>query len=150
MIFSAFERFRGVVLAPHGVGAVVVPEEQRGDYESGVAVFGGERWRVRTGRITASKPGAFVAVWRRGEGGVTEPFPDDDGVDGLLVFVEFAGRFGVFRFTVEHLRELGVVSSHGGGGKRGFRVYPAWCEGLNAQAGRSQRAQAKAFSELVG
>ncbi|MFC8523647.1 MULTISPECIES: MepB family protein [Micrococcaceae] len=35
-----------------------------------------------------------------------------------------------------------------GDGKRGFRVYPAWCTDLISQASRTQRAQAAAFSEL--
>ncbi|MCI1635496.1 MAG: MepB family protein [Bifidobacterium sp.] len=53
----------------------------------------------------------------------------------------------MFRFTKEHLEELGITTGiHPG--KRGFRVYPSWCMGLNTGAINTQRKQARAFQEL--
>jgi hypothetical protein len=50
----------------------------------------------------------------------------------------------VFRFTKTHLDQLGITAgTHSG--KRGFRVYPSWCTGLNASATETQREQARAF-----
>ena len=129
-------------------GPVIEVEEQNSDYESGVARIGEERWRIRTARITPTKSGAFVAVWKRGEDGATRPFSAEESMSGLFVFVEEQERFGVFRFTTAHLISLGYVSSDLHPGKRGFRVYPAWCTELNPQASRTQRAQGVAFSEL--
>lgn len=126
----------------------VRPEEQNGDYESGIAVLGTGTWRVRTARVTPTKPGAFVAVWQRAADGSTQPFDADDPTAGLLVLVEDEERFGCFRFTAEHLADLGVLRSTRHPGKRGFRVYPAWCSALNPQAARGQRAQAPAFTDL--
>lgn len=163
MGFSAFDHYRAVVLSAQGLAASVAPEEQSGDYEAGLAVIRDdagrvERWRVRTARVTPTKAGAFVAVWRRAADGGTEPFPADEDLSagtghaaratGLLVFVEDGGRRGVFRFTAEHLRELGITSSAQRAGKRGFRVYPSWCAELNRQAQRTQAAQARAFQIL--
>ncbi|MGO1570550.1 MAG: MepB family protein, partial [Canibacter sp.] len=72
-----------------------------------------------------------------------------DDCEGLMVFVSEAGRFGVFAFTREHLTTLGIVQSSLTQGKRGFRVYPSWSTNLNAQAVRTQRAQANAFTDLT-
>lgn len=142
MLFSALEDY-----AAHlGEPVSVTPEEQNSDYASGLAHFQGASWHVRTARITPTKPGAFLAFWRRDIDGTTAPFGRDDAGAGLLVFVEDEGRRGVFRFTAAHLEVLGIITGDRPG-KRGFRVYPAWCEELNPQATRSQRAQAPAFQE---
>ena len=140
MQFSAFEAYAALV----GTTAAVAPETQNSDYESGIVQLGGKAWHIRTARNTPTKPGAFVAFWRRGADGGTLPFRDDDLAAGLLVFVEQQGRNGVFRFTGAHLAALGITSG-GRSGKRGFRVYPSWCAGLNPQATATQRAQASAF-----
>lgn len=142
MGFPAFETYAAVRRIP----VAVTPAAQNSDYESGVARIGDETWHIRTARNTPTKPGAFVAFWQRDAGGTTAPFADDDLTAGLCVFVEQQGRRGVFRFTSAHLAELGITSVKRLG-KRGFRVYPSWCEGLNAQAGAAQRAQGSAFQE---
>ncbi len=145
MHFSALERYRIQSRMAH---LDAVPEEQSGDYESGRVKIGAHLWRIRTARITPTKPGAFVAVWSRTLDGKTEPFRPTDECDGLMVFVEEGPRFGVFTFTREHLIELGVVQTSSSPGKRGFRVYPSWCANLNAQATRTQGSQAAAFVDL--
>nr|WP_245324973.1 MepB family protein [Microbacterium amylolyticum] len=129
------------------MNVAVTPEEQNTDYEAGIAQIGGEDWHIRTARNTPSKPGAFVAFWRRDADGVTAPFAEDDQAAGLLVFVNRQDRRGVFRFTGRHLADLRITSGKRPG-KRGFRVYPTWCEDLNAAATATQRAQALAFQEL--
>ena len=146
--FHAFKRFIDLVSAPADAQPVIQGEEQNSDYESGIVRIGTEQWRIRTARITPTKPGAFVAVWKRSENGMTRPFTADESMSGLLVFVAEKARFGVFKFTTADLVTLGYVSSDRYPGKRGFRVYPAWCTDLNSQASRTQRAQAAAFSEL--
>lgn len=123
----------------------VAPEPQNSDYESGSAVIGEEVWHIRTARTTPTKPGAFVAFWRRDDNGETAPFPSTDASAGLLVFVAQGNNRGVFRFTRDHLAQLGITSAPTRAGKRGFRVYPSWCTDLNPQATRSQRTQAPAF-----
>lgn len=141
MKFSAFQGYASAM----GIPVVVSPEAQNSDYESGLALIGGQYWHIRTGRNTPNKPGAFVAFWRRDAQGTTEPFSDAEIDAGLLLFVHHQDQRGVFRFTVEHLAQLGSSRSNGPG-KRGFRVYPPWCTALNAQATVTQRAQNPAFS----
>ena len=149
MRFSAFDWYVEHFLGLRTGVVSVAPEEQNSDYESGLVVLSGQHWRLRTARVTPRKAGGFVAVWRRSEQGATEPFEADEDVTGLAVFVvEEDHRRGVFWFTAAHLRELGITSSRGHPGKRGFRVYPPWCTGLNRQASRTQAAQAPAFMRL--
>lgn len=148
MQFRALNDFFDTVGDRYGTPGTPQPEEQNGEYESGSVMIGTERWRIRTARVTPRKPGAFVAVWMRNEKGETIPFASDEEVAGLLVFVREAENFGVFRFTASHLAMLGVTRSSVHPGKRGFRVYPRWSEGLNGQATRTQQAQAEAFIML--
>jgi hypothetical protein len=143
MQFNAFALHSAQV----GITAEVVPETQNSGYESGIVQIDDELWHIRTARNTPTKPGAFVAFWRRDDEGNTTPFSDDDPAAGLLVFVDQPDQRGVFRFTDDHLAELGITSGRLPG-KRGFRVYPSWCTDLNVQAARTQRAQAPAFQEL--
>ncbi|MGO4681288.1 MepB family protein [Microbacterium sp. 2MCAF23] len=143
MRFTAFAAYSAGV----GMAAEVIPEMQNSDYESGIVQICDEAWHIRTARNTPTKPGAFVAFWQRDAEGSTAPFSDDDPAAGLLVFVEQQGRRGVFRFTGAHLTELGITAGRRPG-KRGFRVYPRWCTGLNVQATATQRAQAPAFQEF--
>lgn len=130
-----------------GIAVSVVSESQSSDYESGLAQIDGFEWHVRTARNTPSKPGAFVAFWRRDIEGQSQPFSDDSMNSGLLVFVRNHAQRGVFRFSADHLAELGITAVGSQPGKRGFRVYPAWCEGLNPHAKAMQRAQSSAFEE---
>ncbi len=170
MRFSSFERLLGLRYPEAGAagaaGAAGVagaaaaegplatvegpwPEEESSEYESGPVRLGGELWRIRTARVTPTKPGAFVAVWERGEDGATRPFAADDPAASLLVLVAEGERFGAFRFTAPLLAEFGVTRLATVPGKRGFRVYPSWSTGLNAQAARTQRLQAPAFEQLA-
>jgi hypothetical protein len=143
MQFQMFEDYA----RQHGLNMDVVPESQTSDYESGVVTMEGASWHIRTARNTPTKPGAFVAFWRRDKSGETAPFNADEVAAGLMVFVASNQQRGVFRFTAEHLEELGVTRGKHAG-KRGFRVYPAWSTDLNPQAAATQRAQMAAFSQF--
>ncbi|MCI1643996.1 MAG: MepB family protein [Bifidobacterium crudilactis] len=140
MPFTAFENYASC----SGLTVAVTAEDQNSDYESGLARIQDELWHIRTARNTPTKPGAFVAFWRRCADGTTAPFTSADPSSGLLVFVHHEGRRGVFRFTKTHLDQLGITAGTRSG-KRGFRVYPSWCTGLNASATKTQREQAQAF-----
>ncbi|TAP24527.1 MULTISPECIES: MepB family protein [Micrococcaceae] len=124
-------------------------EEQHSDYQAGVTEIDGQRWRIRTARITPTKSGGFVAIWQRDATGATVPFESEVGLHGVMVFIEEAEHFGVFRFTQQHLEALGVFASANAPGKRGFRVYPSWTTGLKGQAKKSQDEQLPAFSVLA-
>lgn len=143
MEFRAFAEYAAVLGLLTGT---VQPESQNNDYESGLTEIDGGTWHLRTARTTPTKPGAFLAFWRRDEAGETAPFDTRAVGAGLIVLVEQEGRRGAFRFTAEHLAALGITAGPRPG-KRGFRVYPSWCEDLSASATAAQRAQAPAFRE---
>lgn len=116
------------------------------EYGAALASAGPSTVRFRVGKVTPSKAGMFVTVWRRAPGGKTEPYPAED-VDALVVATRQGRRFGAFVFSKAVLVERGIVSANGVGGKRGFRVYPPWTVPTSPQAARSQKWQCSAFLE---
>lgn len=140
MTFHSFMHYAAAI----GISGIAISEEQHSDYQSGVVDLSGEQWHIRTARNTATKPGAFVAFWRRDDAGETIPFDVDRVGAGLMVFIEQGNQRGVFRFTTDHLDRLGVLTGKTSG-KRGFRVYPEWCKELNSRALATQQRQISAF-----
>ncbi|CAM2991820.1 MepB family protein [Prescottella defluvii] len=123
-------------------------EPDNADYGAAVSDVGRTAIRFRVGKLTPTKVGLFVSVWRRAVGGSTEPFPAEDGVGGLVVTAREGERFGAFAFPAGVLASRGIVSVDGVGGKRGFRVYPLWSATSNPQAKRSQAWQCDWFLDL--
>ncbi|MEV6071290.1 MepB family protein [Nocardia sp. NPDC052001] len=132
-----------------GVGfSGAVPEAANSEYGACVVEIGCGTARFRVGKLTPTKVGLFVAVWRRAADGSTEPFAAEDGTDVLVVTVREGKRFGEFVFPTSALAEHGIVSTAGRGGKRGFRVYPPWSVTARGQASRSQAWQCEYFLDL--
>ncbi|MET0854216.1 MAG: MepB family protein [Microterricola sp.] len=118
------------------------------DYGAQLLTIDGLRARMRSGRVTPRKVGLFVAVWERADDGTTRPFAHEGDMELLLVIVRDGARLGLFTFPREALREHGILSVAGEGGKRGFRLYPPWSETSNAQAQRTQRWQQCYFEPI--
>ncbi|MFB8003648.1 MepB family protein [Nocardia sp. NPDC056000] len=128
--------------------SAAVPEATNAEYGACAADVGCGTVRFRVGKVTPTKVGLFVAVWRRVGDGSTEPFAAEDGTDVLVVTVREGKRFGEFVFPTSALAEHGIVSTAGRGGKRGFRVYPPWSVTAKGQASRSQTWQCEYFLDL--
>jgi hypothetical protein len=126
-----------------GTGAALA-ETDNADYGAAVVRLGARRLRLRVGRVTPTKVGLFVAVWRRSPTGSTEPFPADD-TDLLVIIAGEGSHAGLFLFPRSALARHGIGSVAGAGGKRGFRVYPPWSPTGNAQAVRTQAWQGAYF-----
>lgn len=126
-----------------------VPEADNQEYGAAVASRGQELIRFRVGKLTPTKVGLFVAVWRRAQDGSTEPFPADDGIRLLVVTAREGSNMGHFSFPTSALIQHGIVSVKGVGGKRGFRVYPPWSEVTSGQALRTQQWQCAFFTDHV-
>lgn len=124
-----------------------IPEPDNQEYGAATASCGPELIRVRVGKLTPTKVGLFVAVWRRAADGSTEPFPADDAVGTLVVTVREGDHVGHFAFPKSALVERGIVSVDGVGGKRGFRVYPPWSATTSRQAKLTQQWQCRFFSQ---
>lgn len=104
--------------------------------------------RFRVAKITPTKTGQFVALWKRIENGPTQPYDASDPVDFFIISTRKDHHFGQFIFPKSVLCEQGVFSTEGKGGKRGIRVYSPWDTTFNRQAKKTQEWQIKYFLEI--
>lgn len=102
----------------------------------------------RVGKITPTKVGQFVTLWKRIGRGPIMPYDMADPIDLFVVAVRKNGRFGQFVFPKSVLYEKDIVSQDGKGGKRAMRIYPSWDVADNSQAKRTQAWQLKYFFEV--
>ena len=104
--------------------------------------------RFRVAKITPTKTGQFVTLWKRSAEGITQPYDASDAVDFFVICVRTSDYFGQFVFPKSILCEKGVFSVNNKGGKRGIRVYPPWDKTTSKQAHKTQEWQVKYFLEM--
>lgn len=104
--------------------------------------------KFRMAKITPTKTGQFVTVWKRNAQGITEPFEVSDNFDFYFIAVSKEDCFGVFIFSKKILLEHQVLSNGKINGKRGIRVYPPWDLAGNKQAEKTQKWQTQCFLKL--
>jgi len=104
--------------------------------------------RFRVAKITPTKIGQFVTLWKRVGNGSTQPYDISDLVDFFIISTRKEKHFGQFIFPKSVLCEQGVFSIKGKGGKRGIRVYPPWDKTLSRQAQKTQEWQIRYFLEI--
>lgn len=102
----------------------------------------------RVAKITHTKVGQFVTLWKRIGDSPIMPYDMADVVDFFIVSVRSGEHFGQFVFPKDVLNEKGFVSKDGIGGKRAMRVYPPWDATESAQAQKTQAWQIKYFFEI--
>lgn len=102
----------------------------------------------RTAKITPTKIGQFVTLWKRIGSGPIQPFDFSDAVDLFVVNVKSDNRFGQFVFPKSVLLEQGVLTSNVKEGKRAIRVYPPWDITISKQAQKTQQWQLKYFLNI--
>lgn len=102
----------------------------------------------RVAKITPTKTGQFVSIWKRNEKGITAPFDIKDDLDFLMIVTKTPTHFGVFIFPKKVLHEHRILSDETRDGKRGIRVYPNWDETTNKQAHKTQIWQTQYFLDL--
>ncbi len=102
----------------------------------------------RIAKITPTKIGQFVTLWKRINNGPIMPFDACDAIDLWVVNVKTKHHFGQFAFPKKILIEKGILSKNNIGGKRAMRVYPPWDITDNSQAKRSQQWQLLYFCEI--
>lgn len=99
----------------------------------------------RIAKITPTKLGQFVTLWKRSKDGPIAPFDINDPIDLFVIGVKSDTQEGQFIFPKQILFEKGYVSKNGQGGKRAIRVYPEWEKPVSAQAIKTQKWQMKFF-----
>lgn len=105
----------------------------------------GNSIQYRNSKITPTKTGQFVTIWKRNKDGITEPFDIFDDIDFIIITSKSGVNFGQFVFPKSVLADKGIITRNGKEGKRGIRVYPPWDITTNKQALKTQSWQTKYF-----
>jgi hypothetical protein len=115
--------------------------------EYGACTFGlnGRKIQHRISKITPTKAGQFVTIWKRNKDGITQPFDILDDLDFIIITSKSGDNFGQFIFPKSVLADKGIITRNGKEGKRGIRVYPPWDIATNSQAKKTQSWQVKYF-----
>jgi hypothetical protein len=125
-----------------------VQEAESQEYGACTFVVNGRCVKFRVAKITPTKVGQFVTLWKRVECGPIMPHDMTDSVDLFVISVRDGQSFGQFVFPKNVLYEKGFVSKQGQGGKRAMRVYPPWDTVDNHQAKQTQLWQLHYFLEI--
>ena len=104
--------------------------------------------KFRVSKITPTKIGQFVTLWKRIGNGSIQPYDISDPIDFFIISARKNNYFGQFIFPKSVLCEQDVLSINGEGGKRAIRVYPSWDNALNRQAQKTQKWQLEYFLDL--
>jgi len=123
-------------------------EAESADYGACVFEVNGCSIRFRVAKITPTKIGQFVTLWKRVGNGPIQPFDISDSVDSFVVSTRKNKHFGQFVFPKSALVKHGIVSKEGVGGKRGIRIYPPWDKAISSQARKTQNWQLEYFLEI--
>lgn len=118
------------------------------EYEASSFYLNGKSILYRVSKITPTKNGQFVAIWKRNNEGTTEPFDFNDDIDFMIISSTSGDNFGLFIFPKSVLADYGIITKNGKEGKRGMRVYPPWDIAANKQAIKTQNWQTKHFFSI--
>ncbi len=124
---------------------VPVMEAESADYGAYALSVEGLSARFRVAKITPTKVGQFVTLWKRIGKGPIAPFDMSDPIELFVVSVRSGEHFGQFVFPKSVLGRRAIVSVDGAGGKRAMRVYPPWDVTTSGQAARTQAWQLDFF-----
>lgn len=124
------------------------PETESREYDACRFYLNKKKVCYRTAKITPTKTGQFVTVWKRGAAGLIMPFDEYDAIDLLIVHVGKENHNGQFIFPKDILIQKGIFSSPGKEGKRAFRMYPPWDTPGNRQAEKSQKWQLEFYLDI--
>ena len=102
----------------------------------------------RFSKITPTKIGQFVTIWKRNNEGITAPFDVSDNFDFIIITSKSDKNLGQFVFPKSVLLEKGIISNNNNSGKRGIRVYPPWDIPTSKQAEKTQLWQTKYFYSI--
>ena len=126
------------------------PELESADYAACTLLLNGLRVQYRVAKITPTKVGQFVTLWKRVGRGPIQPFEVGDPVDVFVVSTRSGPRLGQFVFPKAVLAAQGVVArdDRADSGKRALRVYPPWDTTTSRQAQRTQAWQLQYFVDM--
>ncbi len=126
----------------------LIKEEESQEYGAFTLEINHRRIKFRVAKITPTKTGQFVTLWKRIEKGPILPYDMDDPIDLFVISVRTSQHFGQFVFPKTVLCEKGIVSKNRQGGKRAIRLYPPWDTPDSKQAKNTQMWQRLYFFEI--
>ncbi len=110
-IYSELERINKSVFEPCGLELTNVETElESQEYFAHTFQLGGKNVKFRTSKITPTKTGQFVTIWKRNEKGITEPFDISDNLDLYIIASRKDSNFGFFIFPKTVLHENKILS----------------------------------------
>lgn len=121
------------------------PEKESQEYDAFDFKIGESQIKFRSAKITPTKTGQFVTLWKRNINGIIEPFDYKDEIDFVIVSVQKENLLGQFIFPKEILLKKGIFTSENKEGIRATRVYPPWDETTSKQAQKTQKWQLDYF-----
>lgn len=137
------------IYTPNGIALYnIAPEEESHEYNATTFEIANKKIIFRTAKITPTKVGLFVALWKRIAKGPIMPFDITDPFDFCIISVRKDRYVGQFIFSKEALAVHDVISREGKGGKRAIRVYPPWDLPDNRQAKKTQAWQLNYFVNM--
>jgi hypothetical protein len=126
----------------------LVLEPQSSEYGACTFVLNNLNIRFRNAKITPTKTGQFVTLWKRINHGPIQPFDSTDPIDLFLISVRKDDHFGLFIFPKSIGIEKGFVTNGKKEGKRAIRVYPPWDVTTSKQAQKTQKWQLDYFLKI--
>lgn len=123
-------------------------ESESQEYGACTFELNGLKIKHRLSKVTPTKTGQFVTIWKRNEAGITTPFNDQDEFDLLIISANSVDRSGQFIFSKAILVQHQIIAKNGIDGKRGIRVYPPWDTVTNKQAEKTQQWQSPYFLQI--
>lgn len=126
----------------------VIPENESQEYAAASFTLNHYHILFRISKITPTKTGQFVTLWKRINGGPIQPFDENDPIDFVIVGVRSDKQIGQFIFPKKILCEKNIFSNNNRGGKRAMRVYAPWDDANSKQALCTKRWQTKYFFDF--
>lgn len=124
------------------------PEKESQEYDAFDFSINKSRVKFRSAKITPTKTGQFVTLWKRNQSGIIEPFDYNDEIDFVIVSVQKENLAGQFIFSKDVLLKKGIFTTAAKEGIRATRVYPPWDETTSKQAQKTQQWQLDYFLSI--
>ncbi|AWG22317.1 hypothetical protein FFWV33_12695 [Flavobacterium faecale] len=118
--------------------AAVQAEVESTGYSAHTFLLGELSIKFRVSKITPTKTGQFVTLWKRNSQGITTPHSIVDPYDFYIIAAKKDNQIGYFIFPKTVLHDNAILSGSTKKGKCGFRVYPTWDQVNNQQAKKTQ------------
>jgi hypothetical protein len=127
----------------------ITEEKESREYEAYTFRLDTFRVLFRKAKITPTKTGQFVTIWKRNAKGITQPYEFTDDFGFMVITTQSEHHSGVFIFPKSILLQKDIIIGPSNKGKRGIRVYPSWDTVTNKQAEKTQKWQLDYFLETT-